>query len=193
MHLAYPWDQEPGLGHDTIQTGDTLQNSSSWLTSFSFGYSWDFIDPHVDGFKGYLGTRKKIGDSYYYGWIEFKMFWDTSLSIYIPVPRLVLFRSAFCTIPDYPLLAGQTELAWSLEERQEQVEIYPNPTNGCVRIFGKDLKSAEIHNSLGQFVASTQGNGNQIEMDFSVLPAGVYFVKVTNKDGKCFVKKVIKQ
>ena len=71
--------------------------------------------------------------------------------------------------------------------------LYPNPTNGLVTITGKDLKSAEVINTLGQRVATVKGEGERIAVDISNLPAGVYFVNVTDKDGRKCVRKVVKE
>ena len=75
----------------------------------------------------------------------------------------------------------------------ETVHVMPNPTTGLVTITGKDLKQAEIHNTFGQRVASAQGDGERITIDLNGLPAGVYFVAVTNEEGRKCVQKVVKE
>ena len=70
---------------------------------------------------------------------------------------------------------------------------HPNPTNGQVTITGKDLKTAEVFNTLGQHVAIAQGEGERMTVDISALPAGVYFVNITDKDGRKCVRKVVKE
>ena len=71
--------------------------------------------------------------------------------------------------------------------------IHPNPTTGQITITGKDLKLAEVFNALGQRVASAKGEGERMTIDISTLPAGVYMVNVTDKDGRKCVKKVVKE
>ena len=71
--------------------------------------------------------------------------------------------------------------------------IYPNPTTGMVTIMGKDLKTAEVFNALGQHMANDKGNGEQLTVDISDLPAGVYFVNITDSEGRKCVKKVVKE
>jgi len=202
---AYPWEtglmhiylgdlgHEPGL--DTIQFGDTLANIVNWKTSYGYEYTWDQIDPNVNGFRGYLGTRKKTGDNYYYGWIEFKMFWDTSFNIYVPAPKIVLYRTAFCTIPNYPLRAGQTSLSEGVDENASVAfaTIHPNPTTGLVTIVGKDLNQADVVNMLGQCVTTVQEKGETLQIDISKLPAGIYFVRITDDEGRKCTHKVVKE
>ena len=103
---------------------------------------------------------------------------------------------AYCTIPNYPLCVGQTDFtAWDVEENESTsfATLYPNPTTGHVTINGKDLKQAEVLNTLGQRVATAQGEGEQMTVDISALPTGVYFVNITDKDGRKCVRKVVKE
>lgn len=76
---------------------------------------------------------------------------------------------------------------------KEEFEIHPNPTTGQLTITGKDLKSAKIINTLGQCVATVKGQGEQLSVDLSTLPAGVYFVNITDGEGRKCVKKVVKE
>ncbi len=71
--------------------------------------------------------------------------------------------------------------------------VHPNPTTGLVTITGKDIKQAEVFNALGQHVATAKGEGEQMTVDISTLPAGVYMVNITDKDGRKCVKKVVKE
>ena len=196
-YFAFPQPfPQPTGENGIIHTGDTLCSYPTWTSYISFVYEWDCIDPQVNGFRGYLGTRKQIDGHYYYGWIEFKMFWDTSLSIYVPTPRLVLYGTAFCTIPDYPLRAGQTSLDWDIGTYSTTAYAYvqPNPTNGKVTVKGNNLSQAEVYNVLGQRIATVKATGGGIgTVDLSAQPAGIYLVSITDKEGKRCVKKVMKQ
>ena len=114
----------------------------------------------------------------------------------VPWPHGVLtfIDYAYCTRPNYPLRAGQTSFEWSAEEYTTAfATIHPNPTNGLVAIAGENLKAAEAFNALGQRVATATGKGEQLQIDLSGLPAGVYFVNVTNDEGRKCVRKVVKE
>ena len=71
--------------------------------------------------------------------------------------------------------------------------LYPNPATGFVTITGTNLKQAQIINTLGQCVATVKGEGEQLSVDISDLPAGVYFVNITDGEGRKCVKKVVKE
>ncbi len=74
-----------------------------------------------------------------------------------------------------------------------EVNIVPNPTMSLVTITGQDLKSAEVFNTLGQQVAIARSEGETMQIDLSELPIGVYFVNITDKGGRKYVRKVVKE
>ena len=81
-----------------------------------------------------------------------------------------------------------------LEEKENLAcDLYPNPANSLITITGKDLKQAEVFNTLGQRVATAKGEGEQMTVDISALPSGVYFVNITDKDGRKCMRKVVKE
>ena len=101
---------------------------------------------------------------------------------------------AYCSIPNYPLRWGQTELV-GIEETVHTAfaTIHPNPTTGLVTITGENLRQTEVLNVLGQKVLSIQGEGNELRIDLATLPAGVYFVNVIDEEGRKCVRKVVKE
>jgi hypothetical protein len=62
-----------------------------------------------------------------------------------------------------------------------------------VTITGLNLRQAEVVNTLGQRVAAVKGEGNQLSVNISNLPAGIYFVNVTDEEGRKCVRKVVKE
>jgi hypothetical protein len=70
--------------------------------------------------------------------------------------------------------------------------IYPNPTNGTLTIDTKisfEKIKVSIYTIMGQKIFSSQ---NQIAVDFSELPTGIYFVSI-NIDGKTKTERIIKK
>ena len=81
-----------------------------------------------------------------------------------------------------------------IEEKVGMIcSLHPNPTTGQVTIMGQDLKAAVVFNTLGQQVAVASGEGETLHIDIANLPAGVYFVNVTDGEGRKCVKKVVKE
>lgn len=71
--------------------------------------------------------------------------------------------------------------------------LYPNPTTGQLAITGEKLRLAEVANILGQQLLCMQGEGDELHIDISVLPAGIYFVSLTDESGRKCVRKIIKK
>lgn len=59
--------------------------------------------------------------------------------------------------------------------------------------MGENLKQAEACNMLGQQVLSVQGKGDELHIDMAELPAGIYFVTVTDSEGRKCVRKIVKE
>ncbi|MBQ6305405.1 MAG: T9SS type A sorting domain-containing protein [Bacteroidales bacterium] len=79
------------------------------------------------------------------------------------------------------------------QDSNDWVTVHPNPTSGFVSVKGENLRQAKVFNMLGEKVFSVQGKDNELQIDMSSLPTGVYFVIVTNEDGQKSVHKVVKE
>ena len=170
---------------DTIPPYPTMQELEGIWTAGSY---FELPGTYVPTSSLKWGTRHRVEEQYYYGWFKVS---DFILTIY----AISLDKYAYCTIPDYPLHWGQTELL-AVEEYDESATfatLYPNPTNGLITISGENLHQAEVINMLGQQVLSVQDKGNELQIDMATLPAGIYFVTVTDKEGRKCVRKVVKE
>lgn len=147
--------------------------------------------PNITPLEYKVALRYSNGENYYYGWGEFEEIRDAAHER----GRFHVARTCFCNIPDYPLRWGQTSLDTDVNEQAATTfaTLHPNPTTGLVTITGKDLKSAEVLNTLGQQVATATGEGETLRIDISHLPTGVYFVNVTDNEGRKCVRKVVKE
>ena len=87
--------------------------------------------------------------------------------------------------------------SYSIEEHDLPEEsfatIHPNPATATVTIVGEGLRQIEITDMLGQRVATHQAEGPQATIDISALPTGIYFVGITDENGKRCVRKVVKE
>ena len=179
--------------------GDTISNASSWYKWYGFNcgsYEGDIERPNAR----YVGFRfPHENGGYCYGWLEQSVEWieypDNDYWGYYHNTLITLYRWAYCTVPDYPLAIGQTSFDWNAVEDKDITftNLYPNPTTGQATIIGQDLKSAEVFNTLGQCVATIKGDGEQLTLDISDLPAGIYFVNITDGEGRKCVRKVVKE
>lgn len=75
------------------------------------------------------------------------------------------------------------------------LDLFPNPTSGSFSLKSKhEMLDWEITNQVGsiRYTDLTQ-DANQTEIDISRFATGVYFLKVTFKDGDIVMKTIIKE
>ena len=71
------------------------------------------------------------------------------------------------------------------------LNLYPNPANDIIEIESLENADIEILNLNGQLIKRIMALGSKTNVDISMLPKGVYFVK-TRSDNKINVMKFIK-
>lgn len=78
------------------------------------------------------------------------------------------------------------------EETTRQMKVSPNPAQSTLFIELPDngFYKAEIFNNAGIICNTFQCSGSNSTLDISLLPSGVYFLKITNNE-KTFSKKFI--
>lgn len=65
----------------------------------------------------------------------------------------------------------------------KQFALYPNPASGSVNIAGQGIQEVEIVNQAGIIVYRQTNDTNELSVDVSGMPAGLYFIKVRTNDG----------
>jgi len=76
---------------------------------------------------------------------------------------------------------------------KENIKVYPNPTNDKIIIDNLNIiHSVNISNTLGEsiYFKNNFEKNNSIEIDFSNVPKGIYFVKVDNGE-QVHIEKVV--
>ena len=78
---------------------------------------------------------------------------------------------------------------------QPTVAVYPNPTTGFVTISGENFACYAIlvMDINGQVLQQLSNVENQVVIDLSDYPAGIYFVKLSDKQNGTLVKKLVKE
>ena len=81
---------------------------------------------------------------------------------------------------------------------EEEVIIYPNPSNGQLKIESGKLKieNTEIYDVIGRIQpignSPFEGGRGMSSIDISHLQAGIYFIRIQTEKG-IITKKVIKE
>jgi hypothetical protein len=81
------------------------------------------------------------------------------------------------------------------EPSEWSIQVYPNPFNEQInfRIIDKPGRkySLVLYNNLGQKVAEYKVSGNEYSIERNMLPAGLYFYKISNEKGEVRSGKVV--
>ena len=185
---SYSLEEYPGVNNIFRDLNISLNDSSLVWNEYQFSSElYPYI--HCDTASYKIALRRKNGDDYFYGWVEVYSIYNLN-SYY----KLKVSRTCFCAIPNYPLRWGQTSLEGFVDNEATGFAIvYPNPINSQFTVTGKNLKSAEVINTLGQRVATVQGKGETLQIDIATQPSGIYFVRITDEQGRKCVRKVVKE
>ncbi len=77
------------------------------------------------------------------------------------------------------------------ENQLNKVQVYPNPASDMVSISGvQQITETKVINMAGQMVVKDNSGSSNLEV--SSLPAGIYSIFVTDKQGNQFIGKLIK-
>lgn len=176
----------------TLDENDTLipNAPNGWRRGPDYAYFVDLNQNTNAFYYETYGMHKVIDGKNYYGWYHGYGMEGTEYSGGPCLFKIYIDKIAFCTVPDYPLRWGQTSFTGIEENEYDNTfaTLHPNPTNGLVSIIGENLRQAEVFNVLGQQVLNVQGKGNELYINMTALPTGVYFINVTDEEGRKCVR-----
>lgn len=111
--------------------------------------------------------------------------------LYIFLLLLITSFSAQAQTAKNSGIAEQTKT----ENTLDKVQIYPNPvTNGKIYVNAEtnSVKTIELYDMLGKRIFATEMNGYQKELNVANLKAGVYILKLSEKNNSITRKIIIK-
>lgn len=88
---------------------------------------------------------------------------------------------------NYALTSGNIDyvvvMVAAVAENSINARIYPNPTNGNLRIEAQDLNTVEVYNLVGQKVYEENINGDECVINMKEFGSGIYMVKIQALNG----------
>ena len=89
----------------------------------------------------------------------------------------------FCVVYQYP---GETPII----KNTNAINLFPNPTQNELYITASyPIALVVVTNLLGQTVYTKDYNSEQVQVDVSDLPAGIYLVRINGSEVRKFVKE----
>jgi len=156
--------------------------------------SWHSGDFNVLGFEEFnfgikMGIKILSNELNYYGWIK------VSNPIIDRTRVVIIDKYAFCTIPNYPLLWGQTEIITGTSELKEDtgIKVYATDSGSQLVVQSSDvIKSIRVIDLLGATVVVKDNiRDKQATLSTKGLVHGTYIVKVTNSNLKEYTSKIV--
>ncbi len=78
-------------------------------------------------------------------------------------------------------------------ETMSEIRVYPNPASAIVTVEVDDMQQVQLLDVSGRLLETQNAqNLNRLDLNISVVPAGVYFLRVTVNDGSVVSKRLVK-
>ncbi|MEN8228059.1 MAG: T9SS type A sorting domain-containing protein [Bacteroidota bacterium] len=127
------------------------------------------------------------------------IFWETDSLLFTPNPDTLMTVFSVSTWPtkhtwvDNWMVVDITGVG--VEEVQAMnFSVYPNPTSGNFKISGlESIASYSVYNITGQIVKRASVDQNEVDVDLSDYPKGLYMIEAKNRKGISAVSKIILQ
>ena len=71
----------------------------------------------------------------------------------------------------------------AVDEISDYISIYPNPTNGNVRIEAAGMNRITVVSALGQVVYDNAVNADNVQLNLGQFKAGIYMVRISTTNG----------
>ena len=148
--------------------------------------------PWSNIFGKYLALKTQVGTDFYYGWIKL------GVGINISFVTITIMEYAYNSLPNQPILAGQTSVTGITENiSASSISLYPNPaTNYLTITLQGDNKKAEvtIMDITGKiFYSTTENETQELKINTKDFAEGVYLVQVKSEDFMATKKLVVKK
>lgn len=119
--------------------------------------------------------------------------WEVTVYPYLPVAK-GYYETSIEIVTDIatqtiPVKINETIYTGVDENLAASFEVYPNPMNNTLYING-DVQDVTIFNAVGQQVLFVESRN---EINVEDLSEGLYFVKISDKNGNSMVKKIVKK
>jgi hypothetical protein len=130
----------------------------------------------------YLALKTQVGTNYYYGWVKL----GVSIT-QINQETITIMEYAYNSIPNQPILAGQTSTTGIIENSfASSINIFPNPANNHITIaLGSNNKKVEVSiaDITGKIIYTTIVTDTQkVEVNTNDFANGIYVVQIQAAD-----------
>lgn len=163
-----------------LALNDPINSGLTWGTSYPEPFIGESTmnSNFLDQGDKYIGVKFKLGNNIHYGWVL------VNFQTYNTTRKLIIKSYAYNSVPNATIAAGQISSNEIVINQMDAITIYPNPTIEQINIQNPEFGNSNymIYNSIGQLVI--QGKTENGIIEFKDLKSGVYFLKISNLEGK---------
>ena len=101
-------------------------------------------------------------------------------------PSSIYMVRAYAVINGQTFYGAETTFqTWteSVDELENSLKLYPNPTANVLNVEGEGMRSIEVYNAVGQRIMKQEVNGNKAQVNTESLNNGMYFIRIIANDG----------
>ena len=187
------YDNNCEEGPLTCYPVENIYGEYQWHNSEEFGayVTWDrpAITAHLDHFRvvrsidAYKSGDELIAEIPYDGANSYAYF-DNAFDlfqgdVYYSVNCVYIRGEEQCESEYWDVLIGITDVE---ENADNNIQVYPNPTNGLLNVTGSGAMHITVSNLLGQKLMETSTEGNAT-LDLGQFGQGMYLVRIENANG----------
>ena len=147
--------------------------------------------PWSNIFGKYLALKTQVGTDFYYGWIKL------GVGINISFVTITIMEYAYNSLPNQPILAGQTMTTGIIENSlASSIDLFPNPADDHLAIdLGENSREVQITitDITGKIIYNTiASDAQKVEVNTKDFAEGIYLVQI-QAGGLMGTKKLIVQ
>jgi len=147
--------------------------------------------PWSNIFGKYLAIKTQVGTDFYYGWIKL------GVGINISFVTITIMEYAYNSLPNQPILAGQTMTTGIIENSlASSIDLFPNPADDHLAIdLGENSREVQITitDITGKIIYNTiASDAQKVEVNTKDFAEGIYLVQI-QAGGLMGTKKLIVQ
>ncbi len=135
-----------------------------------------------------LAVKLTVNNLNYYGWI-YVFFTVENLTRILHVDKY-----AFCTIPDYPLIWGQTELTGTKDFKiQDKIKVTVDNQSQSINIQSKEVvKEISLINSAGRIIRKWRNiKSSKVDISSEGIRGGVYILRIKTENDEVVTEKIV--
>jgi len=165
----------PETGAENVMTNLTLM--------------WDEV-PEATSYKVYFG---EAGSMVYVDEVITKSYSPPELEFNTEYEWQIIAKNNNGTATSCDVWTFTTDIAWTVNEHNSEINIYPNPTNGKISLKNMHFVNAEIIISdiTGKVVQSYSSADSNLLIDLTDNQTGIYILTIKT-DNKILTNRIIK-